>query len=378
MQNLLVFVSSFGYGHLTRTIAIIRLLLKKTEKINIILIGLSEHCSFFLESMRLSNEHLKNRIKVHRIITDVGLYYNKYSLKPDIKESINQAYSFYVKQKEKTISKLRNLVEEYSNCLIYSDISPLALDLADELEIYSISASNFDWYSVFNNLPTENKETKEKLAKILENLEQSYSKSNLLIKLPLSDSENFAPLEDREILEVGFFAREKTIEKSVFRSKFGISQDDITVFISMGLRLLLSFDKLNNNELKLLDKSVHFFTSNINNPPQGITCIPFNETEGQNWVGNCDLFIGKPGWGSISECIMNNVKMMLFPIPSNSESKKLLSKSLQLGGTRSMSFEEFEEMKWINSVRNTNVPEYKKNINKTGAKTIIDRIINLF
>ena len=152
--------------------------------------------------------------------------------------------------------------------------------------------------------------------RVSESLKESYSKSNLLIKLPLSDYENFIPLESKEIMEVGFFARQKTMNKSEFQSRYGLSRNDFVVFVSLGMKLQIDFTIIEKNMKKSTEKPVKFFTSHINNPPENIFSIPSEETEGQNWIGNSDIFIGKPGWGSISECVMNGVKMLLVPIQS--------------------------------------------------------------
>ena len=377
MRNLLVFVSSFGFGHLTRTIAIVRLLLSISDQINIILIGPSEHCSFFQRSLREDIKEVKKHILTHKISTDIGLYYDKFSLKPEINQSINHAYDFYVKNKSKIIAKLENIIKDYSNTLIYSDISPLAFDLAAKSDIYSIAISNFDWYSIFKNLPVKTEKIKQRLEKVTESLQESYNKSDLLIKLPLSDYKNFIPLESKEIIEVGFFSRQKSMTKSEFRDRHRLSSNDFIAFVSLGMRLQMDFTQIKKKFRKSIKESVKLFTSHINNPPENVICIPSDETEGQNWIGNSDVFIGKPGWGSISECVMNEVKMILVPIQSNVESRILINKCLDIGGTLELPSYEFEEMEWISNVQRMMIPEYKKDIDKTGATAITDQILNL-
>ena len=56
------------------------------------------------------------------------------------------------------------------------------------------------------------------------------------------------------------------------------------------------------------------------------------------------MFIGKPGWGTMTECIMNNVKMLLVPIISNIESNKLIEYAKEIGGTDSIDPTKFESM----------------------------------
>ncbi len=377
MLNLFIFVSSFGFGHLTRTIALVRDIMEKSEKVDIHFIGPNEHCDFFMQSLKTNNKEIINRVKIKKFQTDLGLYYKKYSLEPDIKKSLSNAFEFYVKQKEKKIEELKKIAGNYSNSIIYSDISPLAFDLAEELNLFSIAASNFDWYSVFANLYVKDSESKEIQQEISKSLYESYKKSDILIRFPLSDLESFIPLGKKKILNVGFFARNKTITKDEFQRRFKIPRNYLTAYISYGMNISLNLEKLDSKLKQNPSLPVHFFTSNINDSKSDIPSIPSDETESQNWIGNCDLFIGKPGWGSLSECIINEVKMLLIPIQSNVESQILLQKTLEVGGTKILSQEEFQDMDWVNGLDNLIIPEYKDNIDKSGANTITNYILDL-
>jgi hypothetical protein len=377
MLNLFIFVSSFGFGHLTRTIALVRDIMEKSEKVSIHFIGPNEHCDFFMQSLKTSNKEIINRVKIKKFQTDLGLHYNKYSLEPDINKSLTNAFEFYVKQKGKKVEELKKIVGNYSNSIIYSDISPLAFDLAEELNLFSIAASNFDWYSVFANLDVKDSESEEIQQKISKSLYESYRKSDVLIRFPLSDLESFIPLGRKKILDVGFFARKKTITKDEFQRRFKIPRNYSTAYISYGMNISLDLEKLDSLLKQNPSLPVHFFTSNINDSKSDIPSIPSDETESQNWIGNSDFFIGKPGWGSLSECIINEVKMLLIPIKSNVESQILLQNTLKLGGTKILSQEEFQEMDWVNELDNIMIPEYKDNIDKSGANTITNYILDL-
>lgn len=377
MLNLFIFVSSFGFGHLTRTIALVRNIMENSDKVNIHFIGPNEHCNFFIQSLKTNSKQAINRVKIKRFQTDLGLYYDKYSLEPNIKKSLTNAFEFYVKQKRERIEELKKIVGNYSNSIIYSDISPLAFDVAEELNIFSIAASNFDWYSVFANLDVKDSESKEKQQEVSKSLRGSYRKSDILIRFPLSDLKSFIPLGKKKSIDVGFFARKKTITKDEFQRRFKIPRNYSTAYISYGMNISLDLEKLNSLLKQNPSLPVHFFTSNINDSKSDIPSIPSDETESQNWIGNSDFFIGKPGWGSLSECIMNEVKMLLIPIKSNFESQILLQKTLKLGGTKILSQEEFQEMDWVKKLDNFMIPEYKDNIDKSGANTITNYILDL-
>ena len=74
MKNIYFFVSSFGFGHLTRTIAIIREILRTDSEYIVHLFAPKNQCDFFIKSI---NNEYKNRIRTYPISTDMGLYYEK-------------------------------------------------------------------------------------------------------------------------------------------------------------------------------------------------------------------------------------------------------------------------------------------------------------
>lgn len=373
MKNIFVFVSSFGFGHLTRTIAIIREILKISSEYFFHLFASKSQCDFFIKSI---NNEYQNRIRIYPISTDMGLHYDKGELSPNIAKSINNAYEFYVAKKNRILDKIRKQMINDDLGLIYSDASPLAFDIAKEYNMKSLLVSNFDWFSVFKNLICENNSLENKKLSICKSLEDSYSKNSLLLKLPLSDEDCFSLNSEIKVKEVGFFSREKTMSHNEFLEKYEL-ENKFTIFLSFGKTLKLNLKKrgiLSNIEQ---NQDINIITSNINQKVKGIHQIPKNVTESQNWIGNCDLFIGKPGWGTMTECVMNNVKMLLVPITSNIESNKLIEYAKEIGGTDSIDPLEFESMLWLKNLHKKKIVDYKINLNLNGKEEIVKEIRKL-
>ena len=378
MHNLIMFISSFGFGHLSRTVAVVRKLFNNREDINVHLIAPLEHCDFFMRSMILSHKEFKDNIIIHPIKTDEGLFYERFSLKPNLEKTINQAYSFYIKQSSSFAQKVIKRIEKLSNKLIYSDISPMAFEIAEQIDENALAVSNFDWYTVFDNLPVKDNILLERKIKITEYLKDSYNKSKILLKLPLSDNECFVNAESMDVTEISFFCRDKTQSNKKFRTKQGFHEDSLLIFLSFGYQNQLKLIDSKNLTRQISKKNIHLITSHVNKDVKNATSIPENETESQNWIGNCDLFIGKPGWGSMSECIINKVKMLLIPIKENIESGKLINKSLEIGGTRVLKEGEFENLSWLKDIREMKIPQYKDGMKKDGKETIVDKINQMF
>ncbi len=373
MKNIFFFVSSFGFGHLTRTIAIIREILRKKSDYCIHLFAPKDHCEFFKKSIK---SDYQNRIRTYSIVTDMGLYYEEGELSPNIAKSISKAYEFYITKKNEVLNEIRKQMSNDNPGLIYSDASPLAFVIAKEYNMKSILVSNFDWSSVYRNLNCERNSLEKKLL-ICKSLEESYSKNSLILKLPLSDEHCFFINEKIEVKEIGFFSREKTMNRIEFLEKYEM-ENKFTIFLSFGKTLKLNLEKREILANLTQNQKYNIIMSSINQKVEGTYQIPTSVTESQNWIGNCDLFIGKPGWGTMSECIMNNVKMLLVPIESNIESNKLIEYAKEIGGTDSIEPTEFESMLWLNNINNKNINDYKNNLNIDGKEEIVNEIEKLF
>ena len=76
----------------------------------------------------------------------------------------------------------------------------------------------------------------------------------------------------------------------------------------------------------------------------------------------------------MTECVMNNVKMLLVPISSNIESNKLIEYAKEIGGTDSIDPLEFESMFWLKNLHKKNIVDYKTNLNLNGKEEIIKEI----
>jgi len=381
MKNLIFFISSFGFGHLNRTIAIIRTILKTIEGIRIHFFGHQKHCNFFKKSIRNYIKNSSNEILTYPAFTDIGFFYQQNKLYPNIQKTVNNAYSFYIHKSIKLEKKITRMLKYYSNSLFCSDISPLAFDIAKNLDSFSVGISNFDWYSVFNNLPTNNFKNKLLLEKITEKLKSSYKKMDLLFRLPLYSKKTLISLNSTNVMDVNFFCRKKTLSKDRFNNKFNIDTKTISIFISNGMSIKFpskeaSLTNIYQQKFETSQRNLMFFTSS-NNKNKFFKKIPTKETESQNWIGNCDIFVGKPGWGSISEAMLNNVKMVLIPINENIESVELTKQSQSFGGSITLSREDFLQGIWLNKIIYNKIPNYTKMIKGDGDIQIVSEIIKL-
>jgi UDP:flavonoid glycosyltransferase YjiC (YdhE family) len=143
MKTIAYYISDYGYGHASRSIAVIRKLLKQPE-VKIIVCH-SFTLSFIKES--LGSDHVSYR----NIRTDIGYFLERDSIFPD-KEKLIEEYKSFVENWNSLIEQEKEFLLKEKIELVVSDISPLPFEAADQLGIPSVGVSNFTWYTAFQGL----------------------------------------------------------------------------------------------------------------------------------------------------------------------------------------------------------------------------------
>ncbi|MHA1400474.1 MAG: glycosyltransferase family protein [Candidatus Heimdallarchaeaceae archaeon] len=305
--NVAYYISSFGMGHISRAIPIIKKLLQKG------IVHVKTHKKGLLSIH--ANIGLHPNLRTYNQIFDVWLQYK--GITPNYLESIEYAYKFYQQQQRKIIESERNFLQKNKINLIIADIPTLLDLLSKHYEIPVIGISNFDWGKLFEYLAI--KIDNPKLEKIVETLKSSYQKYDLHIALPL----NKGLISKNEKKEVGFYTRIATRTREEIVKSLNIKDSQLIVFVSYGMSLpiptsLLTDKLLNHEELEIITSNNGEIIKN-----ERIHYIPPSDFMSQDYIAASDLYIGKPGWGTLSECYCYNVPLVLFEFEENLEWKVL-------------------------------------------------------
>ncbi|NVM00751.1 MAG: hypothetical protein HWN67_00325 [Candidatus Helarchaeota archaeon] len=292
MKNIAYYITTHGLGHATRSIAIIRELLKD-PKLQIYI------CSK-LPKNYLNGCFHSNSIKFHESDTLFGVRY-KELLQVDIEKSID-IFRDGIKKQEKYIEKELEFCKKNNIDLIICDICPFPFDVADKLKIPSIAISNFDWYTIFKHIINQKKS--HDLYENLEILRESYEKADLLLRLPFSIDMKFF----KKKLNVSLVVRELTRDKTEIRSVFNLEEDVLLIFYGLTDytfttdELIKKFDILNtkHKELKIFFSK---FLKKYIPKREYFRFILEEDQESQDYVAASDLVIGKVGYGTVSECV---------------------------------------------------------------------------
>ena len=182
-QSIACFTTSHGFGHATRTVAVLQALAKISP-------GLTVHVFSTLPDWFWKDNLSPNvRFRVHQIETDIGLV-QKSPFEHDLEQTIDQLEQF-LSFDEEALIETRKRVRELDPDLILCDISPLGLVLGEEMDIPTVLIENFTWDWIYEAYLGEDQRLKPLIAK----LKAIFNSATLRIQTnPLCDRIKSTPL----------------------------------------------------------------------------------------------------------------------------------------------------------------------------------------
>jgi len=143
-MNICFYISDYGYGHASRSIAILRKLLSEYKDAKIYVKN-SRAFDYIRHSLPEENiEVIKNK-------NDIGVIFRENSISVD-REQTRGMLIEWIKSWDEYIKTEKQFCESRRIDLILSDITPQAFIVANKLGIPGIAISNFTWHYIFFNL----------------------------------------------------------------------------------------------------------------------------------------------------------------------------------------------------------------------------------
>lgn len=356
-MNICFYISDYGYGHASRSIAIIRKLLSEYKDAKIYIKN-SGAFDYIRHSLPQGN------VEVVRSKNDIGVIFRENSVIVD-REQTRKMLIDWISSWDEFIKMEKKFCESHRIDLILSDITPQAFVVANELDIPGIAISNFTWYYIFydllGNIPA------------VEQIKKAYKCADCALVLPFNEDMNVFKKQKK----VGLVSREITMDKYYMRRTMGVSDSELLVYIGVGRSFDPSFmcnmKNLDIPELKLLVQS------DVELPFENVIRIPDNETETQNYIDMCDLVVSKTGYSTISEAIRGKVPMFLLKRQGFKEDEILGNTIERLGIGRFISEKTFLEGEWKHELNDLDkyIAKYDDLddiYNKDGTLEIIDII----
>ena len=276
MKTISFYLDSFGRGHITREVAVIRAIGNKAEII--------VNSAGYLNEI----EQMLPDVRVHRSPFFLKLIPKGLGLDIEMSKAVN----FNLREDfEAKVEKVTSDLKRTKPDLIVADIPAEVFLAAHELDIPIFAISNFGWNIIldelFGNMSTE--------GKLYSN---AYSKATRTLMLPFHEPMKcFSNRQEVGLLRRRFTKKMKPSKKIL--SQFGVES---------------GFDfKMDN---------ANFYT------------IPTDKFEGQDYVASSRAVFSKPGYGVVSEAVAYGVPIFLKERPNFCESRYFLKELKELKGAK--------------------------------------------
>lgn len=349
-MNICFYISDYGYGHASRAIAVIRKILTFCKNIKIY-VKTDTAFDFVRQSLPQEN------IEVIRTKNDIGVIFKENSVVVD-RANTKKALDGWINSWENYIHREKRFCESHKIDLILSDITPQAFIVAEELNIPGIAISNFTWHYIFYYLFGTVPET--------ERIKEAYHCADLALVLPFNEEMDIFKKKE----EVSLVSREITASKYSMRKKWGIPDDELLAYISVGR----SFDPSFLRDMEWIDKpDVKFLiTSSTEIPFDNVLRVPGTETEMQNYINMCDFVVSKTGYGTASEAIRAKIPMFLLKRDGFKEDELIGNMVEKLGIGKFIPKKEFLGGEWSRELNE--LTSYKDQFNKIPKRFVDDGI----
>ena len=293
MKNILFYISGHGFGHSTRMAEVINKLF-----------SLDSEISFYIRTNAprwLFKRNPYPEVNYSYLVCDIGTF-QKDSLFLDRLKTLERNADFITKKKGFIPGEVE-FIKRNDISLVIGDIPCLAFEVADKAGVRSIAISNFSWDWIYSPYVEEYPQYQY----LLEEIKESYSKADKLLRLPFSpDMSTFRLKED-----IPLIARKSKNPKKEILKRLRISESEKRKIILFSFG---GFDYPPNFFAKARHLKDCLFLSpgKIDEDSQlNLVALPERPSiSHQDLVKVSDLVLTKLGYGIVSECIANRTPIM--------------------------------------------------------------------
>jgi hypothetical protein len=323
------FVSSHGFGHATRVVAVIQKLAQHFNHLEILIIGQTPQ--WFWDC----NKPRNCKFLFLKCCTDVGLIQNG-PFEHDLDKTLNALIRF-LDFNEAIMNHLVVTVDSFKPTFILCDISPLGIQIGVRLKIPTILIENFTWDWIYELYAPAKKEFREIVLCLKKLYEQvSYRIQCSPLCHPVNESIKTMPI-----------FREPVLKKEKVLSLLGLSNSAQYILVTTGgISMSRNLDKFASDfflvvpgeykEAQIVNKVI-YLPMNSN--------IPFPDL-----VNSSVCVVGKAGYGTVAECWGMNVPFMGVFRDSFRESSVLLKFCIAHLHFRKINLCSFLDNKWAPQV----------------------------
>lgn len=307
-QSIVYYITAHGYGHGARSTDILRALAAARPDLPIIV-------TTDLPEVFIRNRLNGAKIQLRRGAFDVGMVQLD-SIRVDVAATLRKALELQRRWESLVQAETRFLQEQGAE-LVVSDIAAIPLVAAKSAGIPALAMSNFAWdwiYSEFVDLDPAWKG-------IVEQFAAGYAQADLLLRLPFAEPmQAFPRKEDVSLLATPGQARRRELAELT-----GANTDKRWVLLSF---TSLEWGKSALRRLQQYDQYEFFSVLPLAWPGSRVHAVDAAKISFADTLASADVVISKPGFGLVSECIVNH-KPLIYADRSQFAEYRLLEEGIK-------------------------------------------------
>lgn len=355
-RRLAYYITDHGFGHAVRSLEVIRHFLQRSPHTEIIVV--SKIPEFLIK------ENVAASIPMRRRSLDIGLV-QKDSIKFDLEATLRALQALYDNQ-DILVADEVDFLETRSIQGIVCDIPFLPFTAAFRLRIPSIGISNFTWDWIYQAYANSD----PRWHPLVDWIRESYQKCTLLLQLPMHGDCTACPT----IEDVPLIARRAKRTREETREILGLESEDKTYLISA-----VALDLDEKAELRLRNMSdIVFLYKRPLKFSFGI-CLDDYPVSYADVVAAVDGVVTKPGYGIVSECLVNSTPIIYTDRGAFPEYDILVQKMTKYLPTSYISSSDLYAAHWESAIQDLEKqPRRIPAIQANGAEVCARRILNYF
>ena len=302
------YISAHGYGHGVRSCAIIRAINRLYPHFHVdVVTGLPAGI--------LSNLISRKQNSVRDRSFDIGMV-QKDSIRVDVSSTLGRLEQLYSKGDDLIAGEVSYLKEK-NIALTVVDIPALPLEAAAIAGVPRVAVGNFGWDWIYSSFLDQDARWKP----FVDRISNAYAKADLLLRLPFSEDMSAFP----EIEDIPLVASPGTSRREEISKRLNCDAGKKWILISFttldwSAEALDSVEDIKEYEF-ITVHPLYWDRSNIHAVPGEM--MPFADI-----VASVDAVLSKPGFGILSECIVNR-KPLIYSDRSDFAEYSILEPSIK-------------------------------------------------
>jgi len=360
--DLVFYVSGHGFGHATRSAALIAALRRMSPD------PLRIHVRS--KAPRWIFEERDPHVTCSTAAIDPGMI-QRGALDIDLEATI-QAHEQFTRTWETRLDQEAELLRRMAPRVVVSDIPPLAIGAAAAVGIPAAGVSNFSWDWILAGYAGR----EPRLRPVVRRYAEAYRRAECVFRLPMHGDLGAFP----KIVDVPLLTHRSKLPRAQARRRLGLAEDEgvpvvLISFGGFGSGALTGFDapELEGYVFLAFEEKPEGFRGDWRRLP-----VP-SAIAHEDLVAACDAVIGKPGYSTAAEVLAQRTRFLYLSRPDWTEGPVLEAGLQRDGCARAIARDDFFAGRWrehLDALLAQPLPEQAPAAN--GAEIIASQLLERF